>query len=193
MFVSCVTCVRSCARILPGSWPLIRARVLLCSSPPLLLLAVAPPGSRLVSWLVSRCPCGCPGLAPSVSRLVFRCSGGCPGVASPVSPLVSRLVSRPPPPRHGPVVSRWCPGWCPGLLLAVASCCPDGVPWCPGVSRLVSRGVPGCPGWCQGLRASRSETSACSQIPIRTISSCCSLFCSNLALTTSIESVINHS
>ena len=117
----------------------------LLSSPLLLLLAVAPPGSRLVSWLVSRCPGGCPGLAPSVSRLVSRCSGGCPGVASPVSRLVSRLVSRPPPPRHGPVVSRWCPGWCPGLLLAVASCCPDGVPWCPGVSRLVSRGVPGCP------------------------------------------------
>ena len=39
------------------------------------------PVSRLVSWLVSRCPGGCPGLASSVSRLVSRCSGGCPGVA----------------------------------------------------------------------------------------------------------------
>ena len=74
----------------------------LLSSPLLLLLAVAPPGSRLVSWLVSRCPGGCPGLAPSVSRLVSRCSGGCPGVSPPVSRLVSRLVSRPPPPRHVP-------------------------------------------------------------------------------------------
>ncbi len=130
VFVSCVSCVRSCARGLPGTWHLRRARVLL------LLLAVAPPGSRLVSWLVSRCPGGCPGLASSVSRLVSRCPGGCPGVAPPVS----GLVSRPPPPRHGPVVSRRCPGWCPGLLLAVAPSCPDGVPW---VSRLVSRGVPG--------------------------------------------------
>ncbi len=107
------------------------------------------PVARLVSWLVSRCPGGCPGLAPSVSRLVSRCSGGCPGLASPVSRLVSRLVSRPPPPRHGPVVpmvsrlvsrppprrgpvlSRLCPVVSRGVSI--------GVPWCPGVSRLVPR------------------------------------------------------
>ena len=92
------------------------------------------PVSRLVSWLVSRCPGGCPGLASSVSRLVSRCSGGCPGVAP-------------------------------------------------------SSGVPGCPGWCPGVRASRSEISVCSQIPIRAISPCCSLFCSSLAQ----ESFRNHS
>ena len=83
----------------PGPCPPLLSSPLLL----LLLLAVAPPGSRLVSWLVSRCPGGCPGLAPSVSRLVSR-----------------------PPPRRGPVVSRWCPVVSRGVSV--------GVPWCPGVS-----------------------------------------------------------
>ena len=44
VFVSCVTCVRSCARVIPCAWPLRRTRVLL------LLLGWAPVVSRGVSW-----------------------------------------------------------------------------------------------------------------------------------------------
>ena len=46
VFVSCVTCVRSCARVIPCAWPLRRTRVLLL----LLLLGWAPVVSRGVSW-----------------------------------------------------------------------------------------------------------------------------------------------
>ena len=46
VFVSCVTCVRSCARVIPCAWPLRRTRVLL------LLLGWAPVVSRGVSCLM---------------------------------------------------------------------------------------------------------------------------------------------
>ena len=88
VFVSCVTCVRSCARVLPGSWPLIRARVLLSSSPPLL----ASPWPR----------------GPAVSRLVSRwCPGGVP-VVSRWCPSGVRVVSQWCPGSQ-PGLSRWCP------------------------------------------------------------------------------------
>ena len=131
-------------------------------------------------------------------------------LASDPGPCPPLLLSSSPPPRRGPA------GVPAGVLAGVPVSRrvswpgPVGVPAGLPVFRRVSRrglagvpaGVPASssspcprrsPGWCQGLRASRSETSACPQIFIRAISSCCSLFCSSLALTTSIESVINHS
>ena len=71
----------------------------LLSSPLLLLLAVAPPGSRLVSWLVSRCPGWSPGVPAGVPACPHRCPGWCPGwcpglLLLAMSPPVSRLVPR---------------------------------------------------------------------------------------------------
>ena len=64
VFVSCVTCVRSCARVIRGSWPLRRIRVLL-----LLLLFLG--FAAVVSRMVSRCPGWCPGVpAGSPNRAV---------------------------------------------------------------------------------------------------------------------------
>ena len=65
--VSRVTCVRSCARVIPGAWPLRWFRVLL-------LLLRPPPWPRLVS---RGCPGWCPGRCPG------RGPGWCPGRGPP--------------------------------------------------------------------------------------------------------------
>ena len=77
---------------------------------------------------MSRCPGGCPGLAPSMSRLVFRGVSGslrwCPVVSRGVRVNPVRgLISRPHPLfiHHESSTESI-------LLLAVAPWCPDGVP-----------------------------------------------------------------